>query len=283
MELRFAYAHEYEQFLLKNELADLTVSSYLMEITVFFAWLGRTYPDIELHQIQRRVIDEYLRSELKDGKATSTVNKKVTVLKSYFDFLWKRSVIGLDPCSKLKRFSEQDNESNYCLDEEALKMFLSTITENSIVKDELIYYRNLSLVSLSLWGGLSVSEMCNLIWRDINWQDQKSLIGISLGNPRWVEMKKEEMSFLKKYHELNPSDPMSPVFQSRSGKKISPRTIQFIFEGLTRVSGVHVYPQLLRNTFIIQKLNDGYSRDEIAMLLGINQVYIPDRAHKLIS
>jgi integrase/recombinase XerC len=283
MKLRFAYAYDYEEYLNNCELADVTVGTYLLEISVFFAWLNREYQDIELYRINRRIIDLYLQHELKSGKAVSTVNKKVTVLKSYFDFLWKKGVIGLDPCAKLKRFEEKESEESFYITHEDLNKFLHAIEDFSCTKDELTYYRNMSLVSLHLWGGLTVSEVCNLLWKDILWQSNKVLVGIALGNTRWIELNENESKFLRKYYELSCSDKETHVFQSRKRCKMSPRSVQFIFEMMTRKSGVHVYPQRLRNTFIVHKIKEGYSRDEVANILGINHLHLPECLLKEIS
>jgi len=280
MELRFNFAQEYEDYLTNSEFSKLTVDTYLMEIHVFFAWLNREYPTVEIYRVNRKIIDDFLQHELHIGKAISTVNKKVTALKVYFDFLWNKGVIGLDPCAKLKRFEEKNSDTENYLNATDLSLLVDFMKNASIFKDEFTYYRNMALVSLHLWGGLSVSEVCNIHWKDVVWQSSGVLVGVPLGSVRWVELSIEEAFYLRTYFEMLGMNKETFVFQSRKGSKMSPRTVQFIFEGLTRKSGIRLYPQRLRNTFIIQKLKEGLSRDEVANLLGIEQVTLKDSIKK---
>lgn len=277
MKFQFSYHTDYETYLLEQHRADLTIASYMMEMTIFFAWLGRVYPHHELHQIGYKIVTQFIEEELQEGRQVSTVNKKISALKSYFHFLWLKGYIGLDPCAKLKRRPDLKEEQAFAFTDEELDVLFQTIEYDASAKHkENVYLRNMALVTLFAWGGLRIQEAANLLWREIIWEGESAIVGISLGNMRRIVLTPQEAQSLRRYADL-PDVQHSPfVFTSRQGEKISPRSIQFILNSLGTKAGLHVHAQKLRNTYVIRKLLAGYSRDDVADLLGIDQLILPD-------
>lgn len=277
MEFRFSYHTDYETYLIEQNRADLTIASYMMEMTIFFAWLARVHPHLELHQISYKIVTAFIDEELQEGRQVSTVNKKISALKSYFHFLWLKGYIGLDPCAKLKRRPDLKEEQAFAFTDEEIDVLFQTIEYDAVARHkEEAYLRNMALVTLFVWGGLRIQEAANLLWREIVWEGESAIIGISLGNMRRIIMTPQESRFLRQYTE-HPGVHDSPfVFTSRQGEKISPRSIQFILNSLGTKAGLHVHAQKLRNTYVIRKLLAGYSRDDVADMLGIEQLILPD-------
>ncbi|WP_027414726.1 tyrosine-type recombinase/integrase [Aneurinibacillus terranovensis] len=283
MEYRFAHKDDYEKYLVKQMRAELTVASYMMEMTMFFAWLARLYPNLEVYQIGYRIVTRYIEEEVKSGKQISTVNKKITSLKAYFHFLWVTGKIGMDPCAKLKRLPNTSEEDNFFLSDDEIDFLLHTIHEDKANKiEEDIYFRNMSFITLFLWAGLKIQEAAHLLWKDILWEGTSTIIGVSLGSVRRVVLQDSKGDYLKKYKQFAEKD--SPfVFISRQGKRMSARSIQFVLASLSRKSGISFHAQKLRNTFAVKKLKEGYTEEEVADLLGIDKWIIPALVYEEIA
>ncbi|MFT9850179.1 tyrosine-type recombinase/integrase [Aneurinibacillus sp. REN35] len=275
MKFRFSYHDEYEKYLAEQMRADLTIQSYMMEMTIFFAWLGRVHPHMELHSIGYSTVTQFVEEELAAGRQISTVNKKISALKSYFHFLWLKGVIGLDPCAKLKRRPDVKEEQAFYLTDEEIDFLFDTIKHNAASKNnEALYWRNMALVTVFLFGGLRIQEASNVLWNEIVWQDGSAIIGISLGSIRRTVLTEEEARYLRAHRTQAEDTPF--VFTSRQGERMSPRSMQFILTTLGKKSGLHLHAQKLRNTFVVHKLLRGYSVDEVADMLGIEQLILPD-------
>lgn len=282
MKFRFSYHDEYEEYLAEQMRADLTIQSYMMEMTIFFAWLGRVHPHMELHRIGYATVTQFVEEELADGRQISTVNKKISALKSYFHFLWLKGVIGLDPCAKLKRRPDVKEEQAFYLTDEEIDFLFDTIKHDAASKNnEALYWRNMALVTVFLFGGLRIQEASNVLWDEIVWQDDSAIIGISLGNMRRTVLTKEEARYLRAHRMQAEDTPF--VFTSRQGERMSPRSMQFILTTLGKKSGLHLHAQKLRNTFVVHKLLRGYSVDEVADMLGIEQLILPDHITKEVQ
>lgn len=282
MIFRFGYHNEYEKYLMEQMRADLTIHSYMMEMTIFFAWLGRIHPHMELHDIGYSTVTQFIEEELKAGRQVSTVNKKISALKSYFHFLWLKGVIGLDPCAKLKRRPDVKEEQAFSLSDDEIDFLFHTIGQDAAAKNnEKVYARNMALVTLFLWGGLRIQEASNLLWSEIVWQGDSAIVGISLGNIRRIVLNEREARYLRTHKGL--SEDATFVFTSRQGERMSPRSMQFILNTLGKKAGLHIHAQKLRNTFVVHKLIQGYSRDEVADMLGIDQLILPEHVMEEIA
>ncbi|ERI09844.1 tyrosine-type recombinase/integrase [Aneurinibacillus aneurinilyticus] len=275
MSFHFGYHDEYEKYLMEQMRADLTIHSYMMEMTIFFAWLGRVHPHIELHDIGYSTVTQFIEEELKVGRQVSTVNKKISALKSYFHFLWLKGVIGLDPCAKLKRRRDEKEEQAFYITDEELDFLFHTIEQDAASKNnEALYLRNMALITVFLWGGLRIQEASNLLWNEIVWQGGSAIVGISLGNLRRIVLNERDARYLRGHREM--SGDTTFVFTSRQGERMSPRSMQFILNTLGKKAGLHIHAQKLRNTFVVHQLFSGYSKDEVADMLGIEQLILPE-------
>jgi integrase/recombinase XerC len=283
VEYRFPFMAEYEEYLLELMRAELTISSYMMELTMFFAWLGRVYPNKEVYEIGFSNVTEYIEEEIKSGKQISTVNKKITALKAYFHFLWLKGKVGIDPCAKLKRRPNRAEEEAFYLSDDEIDYLLHTIREEvNAKKEEAVFYRNMSFVTVFLWAGLRIQEAASLLWKDVQWEPDSVIIGVSLGNMRRFILPLEKGEYLRKYKGYTQGT--TPfVFESRQGKGMSARSIQFVLETLSKKSGIKMHAQKLRNTFAVQRLKEGHSFEEVADMLGIEQLIIPEEVYKELA
>ncbi|WP_209124367.1 site-specific integrase [Alkalihalobacillus sp. BA299] len=99
----------YSDFLLEKNKSPETIDSYVKEVNYFFAFLDFKHKrKIELYEITTKDIKDYLEDKKSKGSKTVTINKYITILKNFFDFLWTINKIPFDPSSKIKRIKEEE-------------------------------------------------------------------------------------------------------------------------------------------------------------------------------
>lgn len=99
----------YSKYLEDKSKSHETINSYVKEINYFFSFLDFKYSkQKELFEITSRDIKDYLEDKRKKGSKTVTINKHITILKSFFDYLWTINKVPIDPCEKIKRIKEID-------------------------------------------------------------------------------------------------------------------------------------------------------------------------------
>lgn len=95
-------------------MSERTIGDYISLVEQFFGYLDSTHKEepLELYEIQTRHIREFLLKKLKqDNNELSTINKNLTILKKFFNFLWESNQIPIDPTTKIKHKKINDEKS----------------------------------------------------------------------------------------------------------------------------------------------------------------------------
>ncbi|MDE5055269.1 phage integrase N-terminal SAM-like domain-containing protein [Niallia taxi] len=80
-----------------------TLISYEKVIGQFFAYLTILYPENkEPFQISSKDIKDYMVAQEEKEKSPSTINKELTIIKSFFNYLWEIDKVPVDPAVKIK-------------------------------------------------------------------------------------------------------------------------------------------------------------------------------------
>lgn len=80
-----------------------TITSYEKVIGQFFSFLTTLYPENkEPYQISSKDIKNYMMAQEKKEKSPSTINKELTIIKSFFNYLWEIDKVPVDPAVKIK-------------------------------------------------------------------------------------------------------------------------------------------------------------------------------------
>ncbi|MCM3216753.1 phage integrase N-terminal SAM-like domain-containing protein [Niallia taxi] len=80
-----------------------TLISYEKVIGQFFSYLTILYPENkEPFQISSKDIKDYMVTQEEKEKSPSTINKELTIIKSFFNYLWEIDKVAVDPAVKIK-------------------------------------------------------------------------------------------------------------------------------------------------------------------------------------
>ncbi|KGP78303.1 MULTISPECIES: tyrosine-type recombinase/integrase [Paenibacillus] len=267
--MSFYKEQEYVEYLQSNKKKQLTIRSYSDEIHSFMAWFNKNYPTTEYMQISRPAIVSYLETERID-KSEGTIDKKISILHSYFDFLWSQGYLaGTDPASKIKRLKKNISETIVLtpLEQTNLRNWLVDVPITKVYKA----YRDRALLTLCLSGGLTGRELQYLKLEDIVQDRDRLIISIIGEKRRDVAIYNEDAHFIVKYIGMKKNKVDAPpyLFTNHNSEPVSQRVIQFIFSKISKEIGFQVYPRILRNTFAINKYKEGFSSDDVSALLGI--------------
>lgn len=88
--------------------SEETIQSYEKVITQFMRYLSAIYQkNKEPFEVNPSDIKDYIQYQTeKRGKSISTANKELTVLKTFFNYLWEKDYVKVDPCVKIKRLKQ---------------------------------------------------------------------------------------------------------------------------------------------------------------------------------
>lgn len=186
-----------------------TIKAYISDVEAFLSAVNKPLKDIKDTDIS-----EYLNGLVgENGPATRA--RKLSALKSYFEFLLQKSKVQFNPAAKLKAPKREKRLPVY-MDLSESKELLKDITGKYAVRDK-------AILTLFLNCGLRLAELVSIDRTDIR-GDTLTVIG--KGNKeRTIYLNKACLSALNEYLATR-TDNEKPLFLSERGQRISTRTVQ---------------------------------------------------------
>ncbi len=210
--------NEFKNYLISCSKSKNTISSYISDLEQYFS---------KYSILSRENILKYKNSL--SGSSASTINRKLTSLKQYNEYLLSTKQI--DGIYILKEdFIKQQSKGNPTdVTTKQVEKFL----ERVLIKDVDYKSRNIAIIFLIANTGIRRSECCNLLLKNIDLENNEMIV-IGKGNKeRTVLLTDKVVEVIKNYLvDRNKSKYKdSPyLFVSERGNKLCPETINDIFD-----------------------------------------------------
>ena len=276
-ELLFMWLETYE----KDRVKVRTYSRYKSIIELhLIPELG----DINIDNLKRRAIQEFLIKKKKDGNlvngkalSSASVNLIHTVLSMAFEYAIDMEICEVNPCIRLKRMPEDCKQIEAFTRDEQKKIEI-------YIKDS--EDRRLFGILLSFYSGLRIGELIALNWQDVDFDKgiihinktayrDKSKIGkweVCIDKPKTKSSKRIIplptciINLMKEYSLTAKSD---CVVENKKGERMAIRSYQYIFEKLTEKVGVRKLNfHAIRHTFATRAIECGMDIKTLSEIMG---------------
>lgn len=268
----------------EKRYSDHTVQSYqndLEQFSVFAESMNKP-----LDRLSARDIRLWIASLSKDC-AASTVNRKLSSIKSYFRFLLKNGQIESNPAKDIGALKVPKRTPQFVEEKELMKLFESLPTP-----DDFLSSRDLLIFDLFYGTGMRKSELIALRESDFD-ELSRTVKVIGKGKKeRKIPVSKLVFSKIKTYiefrnHELQNQDFKTLLVNSKGGM-MNPKSVYNIIKQLLNTcwSTEKKSPHILRHSFATHLLNKGADLNAIKELLGhsslaATQVYTHNSIERL--
>ncbi|MCC3143934.1 tyrosine-type recombinase/integrase [Halanaerobium sp. Z-7514] len=239
--------------------SKLTIKQYENDLLQLHRYLKEEldFPkNFKAENVDRLDIAEFLADAVivNDNKAI-TRNRKLFAIRSFYKYLLRYGVIEKNPAEAIDS-SKTDTklEPIYLKLKEAQK-FIQAIDD----KDNINRRRDIAITKLFLYAGLRISELVNLDFDNIDFEDGSIKFYGKGSKERYVPLHNDVTEALKSYLKernsikIKEQDARQAIFLSRHGKRISPRTIQLFVKKYAKKAGLSradkITPHKLRHTF----------------------------------
>lgn len=258
---------------LKN-LSAASVKAYSKDISQFIAWLAGENLDIcKPEKNTGRVYVVYLMdSKLKPV----SVNRKLTALRVFYDYLIKSKVCTLNPFERVKSLRKDKILPEY-LQYNEINMLGAAIEETKKECEASLFtkLRNKALIDFFYSTGCRVSEAVKLDIEMIDFKNGSARVSGKGSKERIVYLGVKAMNSLKKYigylgYSATAESKNLPVFLNSKGKRITERGIFYIIEkmGETANIGKKVFPHIFRHSFATHLVSEGADIRYVQEMLG---------------
>lgn len=249
-----------------------TIQSYAHDLTVYLQFLAdqqvTTIDEVTTDHIQAHI--SYLR---RSNYAPSSVDRKVTAIKSFHKFLFSEDLSKVFPARKLPRMKRPEHLPEVLSIEQ-----VDRLIEQFSEQPGPVALRNQAILEVLYGAGLRASELCGLTLLDIDYDNEvlrvfgkgsKERIAPLGGSgirtlQRYIS---HSRPFLRPKHSNPPT--ASEVFLSTRGNPLSRVALfKLVRDSGEKVGLQNLHPHMLRHSYATHMLEGGADLRSLQELLG---------------
>lgn len=271
--------------------------SYAYDIRKFFIWLQSSVKELKdtplkdisleiIGSLTARDIEEYidfLQTDENNLNHISGIQRKLSALSSFFEYLYKSDLISNNPCDKvIKPKGAKDKRIVKMSPDEVVKYLdcieygHSSFTERQQKYLQRTKERDLAIATLLLGTGIRVSECVGLDLEDLDFNNCRIKVVRKGGKIQNVPIGDEVVSALQRYLLIRNKyeTDSSALFLSIQKTRITVQAVEDMINKYAKAIGTayHITPHKLRKTYgteLYQATGDIYL---VASALGHNNV-----------
>jgi len=260
----------YQDYLIKEKnYSPLTVQAYIADVLSFQQYLQDSHEAILMEEVIYSQIRSWIVVLVENNISNTSINRKISSLKSFYKFLLKCKQISVNPLLKHKSLKTAKKVQIPFSEKE-----LQDVFELNSCPNDFEGIRNQLIIELFYTTGMRRAEMINLSITNVDLL-QKTIKVIGKRNKeriiplldctiRLIELYKEQRNHL----EVISNNEM--LILSKTGNKVSESFVyRLINEYFSTVSQkTKKSPHVLRHSFATHLLNNGADLNSVKELLG---------------
>lgn len=243
-----------------------SIKAYSEDLSDFGLYLEGEYPRLELSALDRRHIRKYLSDGMSAGYHPSTLNRRLSALRSWCKFLNKKGLLTNNPTAGIEGVKTPKRITTWVAEPQMVKLLVEG--ESNTFETQLD-----QLILELLYGtGLRVSEACGLRWADVDFDQQQIKVLGKRNKERLVPitdvLKKKLLQYREEQQQAFAS--IEYVLLTYRGKQATARFVyEVVRKQLSTVSTLQKRsPHVLRHTYATHLLDNGAELNAIKELLG---------------
>ena len=267
------YIEEFKIYLsAEKNFSEHTLTAYCSDIVSFILWLnGKDCTTVSFEQLR-----EYLHFIQRFNYKKTTIARKTASIRTFYKFLFREKYTETNPALSLSAPKRPKPLPKFLTPEEVEQIL------NNVKIDTPAGFRNRVILEL-LWAtGMRVSELSNLNFGDINFEENEIRVFGKGAKERIVLMSDRAKNYLKQYIEsarnliVSPEYKIPdisenhPVFINNTGYRLQNKTIRNVInDTVERIQlPKKVTPHVFRHSFATKLIENGADLRVVQELLG---------------
>jgi len=260
-----------------------TITAYKTDLLQLQSFLAAEF-ELKVVEANSQALRSWLVSLMEKSINTKTINRKISSLKSFYNFLLKKELIEMLPTSKL--ISPKV--------EKPLPAFFKTsemdqLLDDFVFEDNFFGRRDALIIEVLYSCGIRLSELIGLEDADLNFYGSSMKVLGKRNKERLIPLHQKLVDQLKSYlTEKKKEYTNASLFLTNKGEKLYPkfvyRKVNYYLSQVT--TSTKKSPHVLRHTFATHMLNNGADLNTIKAILGhanlsATEVYTHNSIEKL--
>jgi len=253
--------------IIQKGLSKNTIQSYESDIYQLYQW-NLSKNKKRMTEIKKSDTSQYISYLFSQNLKSSSVNRKISSLKTFFNFLLKKKLIKANP------FAEQ------IMPKKPISLPKS-ISEDDVVKllgapkvDTLIGLRDRAMLELLYASGVRISELVNIKYSDLDLERNIMKVFGKGSKERLVPFGEDASQWISAYIDQRKKNKelasIKYIFLNNRGSKISRHAFWHRLKEYCLEIGLKndISPHTLRHAFATHLLNRGADLRSVQVLLG---------------
>lgn len=277
LSIKFYIDEFIDYIVLEKNLSSNTVDNYRRDIVQFCNYFYKSINNSDFkisEHINSEIFTKYIKHlKLKEYK-TSTMNRKISSLKNYVNFLEEEKMIEFNPLKYMK-LPKNPRKIPKTINDSDIDILLNNNDKLNI--------REKTIIELMYATGLRVSELINLKFNDINFKAMTIRVYGKGSKERLIPIHQNALLLLKQYWKLeitkhnmqikksNKTILREYIFVNNFSKKLTRQGLWYILKQIAIKLGIdskNITPHTLRHTFATHLLYNGVPLRHLQEMLG---------------
>ncbi|RLD89198.1 MAG: integrase [Bacteroidetes bacterium] len=272
---------------LEKQYSKHTVKAYQNDLSAFLYYIHDAFEISKSTEVTRDMVRSWIVQLIEEDKSNITINRKLSTLKSYFNYLIKTGVVTMNPVKNITALKIPSYLPHFITKE---KMALYYSSKKEI--QDYVSLRNFLIVDILYTTGIREDELINLKEEDINFQQNTFKVTGKRNKQRIIPFSENEKNYIIRYRYLKIerfTEENPYLIVTNKGLKAYPKFIyRIVSDELSSVTQSKKSPHVLRHTFATHMLNEGADLNTIKEILGhanlsATQVYTHNTIEQLKS
>ncbi|MBQ8502329.1 MAG: tyrosine recombinase XerC [Bacteroides sp.] len=253
---------------LERNYSENTITGYQKDILQLQGFLEERAGEVSLEEVDADLIRDWVIRLLDDGYTTTSVNRKLSSLRTFYKYLLRRGEVTVNPLQKITGPKNEKPLPVFLREED-----MDKLQDRGLYGEGFEGCRDYLILEMFYATGMRLSELIGLNDVDIDFSLGVIKVTGKRNKQRLIPFGEELKLLMREY--VNNRDEEVPIhseafFVRKSGERLYPVIVRNIVKrNLSKVVTVKKRsPHVLRHTFATAMLNHGAALSSIKELLG---------------
>nr|WP_233449238.1 tyrosine recombinase XerC [Levilactobacillus suantsaii] len=257
----------------ERQYSPETIKAYREDLTEFCHFLAANGGEKPWDKIDQLDVEVYLSDLYDRHYARTTIARKLSTLRSLYNFLLSNGTVSDDPFAYVRLKKRQDHLPHFFYEREMTALFTAAAANPNAQ----LATRDTALLEVLYGTGMRVSECVNLTLTAVDFDNRMLLVEGKGNKERYVPFGHYASTALKTYLQEARTPLMARyqqhhdfVFVNHRGQQLTPAGVTYLLNQIMKRSTLtaDIHPHMLRHTFATHLLNRGADLRSVQELLG---------------
>ena len=253
---------------LERNYSERTIVAYEADLREFEEYFKKTDAELDFRSVHSDNVRNWMVSLMDEGRSETSVNRKLSSLRSFYRFLLRRKEITVNPMLKVVGPKKKKPLPSFVREKD-----MDRLLDECSFGEGFEGYRDRTILEMFYATGMRLSELIGLNDADVDFSAKLIKVTGKRNKQRLIpfgnELAEDLHLYIKVRNEVMPQG-AEAFFVLKDGKRMYPMAVyRIVKRNLSRVVSLKKRsPHVLRHTFATAMLNDSAELRSVKELLG---------------